>query len=140
MKRRTFLRMLGSMLAGTAIAPIANKVNAALPPEPIAKPETDPVVIAFYRRQTEIAQVKNATRQYRNWYQRAFGRLPVCQARYAADSRIYCLAWRFPELKLGAETDTPYLEFSSVESAQNFAARNSLTALGNRVFPNRPIG
>lgn len=140
MKRRTFLRMLGSMLAGTAIAPIANAHNAAFPPEPIAKPKTDPVVTAFYRRQAEIAQVKNATRQYRNWYKHAFGKLPIPQPRYAADSRIYGLAKLFPELKLGYYTDTPYLEFQTSESARNFAARNSLTAVDNRVYPNRAIG
>jgi len=105
MNRRDFFHAAFGIFAGTAIVPTAKLINTTFP-NPAAP---DPVVTAFYRRQAEIAQIKNATRQYRNWYKHAFGKLPVRQALYAADSRIYCLAWRFSELKLGAETDTPYL-------------------------------
>lgn len=121
-RRDIFFHAAFGIFAGTAIVPTAKLINTTFP------------------RQAEIAQIKNATRQYRNWYKHAFGKLPVRQARYAADSRIYGLAKLFPELKLGYFTDTPFLEFSSVESAQNFATRNSLTAVDNRVFPNRAIG
>lgn len=115
MQRRTFLKSLLSV-CGITVLP---QTTHAQTPTCICEPPDHPSYIKLVKRQTRLARRSDL--------------FPELQAHYAADSRVYSLAWRVNAI-LVAMGDQPALLFACRDDAWNCAVDNKLFCSGNLVY------